>query len=174
MFLNAWKQNKMSHHLKHIWSFIKVDWRKKDFIGKGRRKTPGVSQHLELLISLPEKETCFKVTNASWNKSSACPSCCYLLPAHSTLSLWLQCCKHDDHWVVSRGSLDKTTKLISIHFDDWSFGGPLHHLRHLLWQQSLHTHKDTNTTAKAPVAKTNVFLLSMHFIFVQLNAPFRR
>lgn len=147
---------------------------KKTLLVKAEEKRQELASTWNSSSACLKRKHVLKVTNASWNKSSACSSCCYLLPAHSTLSLWLQCCKHDDHWVVSRGSLDKTTKLISIHFDDWSFGGPLHHLRHLLWQQSLHTHKDTNTTAKAPVAKTNVFLLSMHFIFVQLNAPFRR
>lgn len=52
--------------------------------------------------------------------------------AHSTLSLRLQGCKHDDHRIVSRRSLDEAPKLISIHPDDRTLGGPLHHLCHLL------------------------------------------
>lgn len=62
-----------------------------------------------------------------------------ILPADPTLSLRLQRCKHDDHRVVPGRSSDKTPKLVSIHFDDGTFGAPFHHLGHLLRQQSLHT-----------------------------------
>ncbi len=49
------ENKKLSHHLKDVRSFIKIDRCKEDFVSKGRGITPGVSQHLELLISLSEK-----------------------------------------------------------------------------------------------------------------------
>lgn len=140
----VWGFKRLSHHLKDVWSFIKINRCKKDFVSESRGIPPGVSQYLELLISLPKiggkkhfsLQTSIKMT---------CFCCSWFLPADPTLSLWLQCCEHDNNRVVSRGSLNKATEFIAIHSDDWTFGSPLHHLSHLLWQQSLNTDRQNDS-----------------------------
>lgn len=60
------------------------------------------------------------------------------IPADPALPVALQRCKHDDDGVVSGRSLYKAAKFITVHSNDGTLGGPLHHLCHFLRKESLH------------------------------------
>lgn len=122
------KGQKASHHLEDVRSFIKVHRCKEHFISKGRGITPRIGEHLVLLISLSER----KRKNCELGEPKRSYLIAALVPADATLPLRLQGRKHDDHGVVPGRGPDKTTEPVPVHLDDGTFGGPFHHLGHLL------------------------------------------
>ena len=59
------------------------------------------------------------------------------LPAYWTLSLCLQSCQHENHWIISRCCFYVLSVFVAIHSDHRLLVAPVHQLLYLITQNSL-------------------------------------
>lgn len=114
---------------KHWENFWKLSYRLK------RSWKRCCKKHLRLLNSkyppqaknnLTHTEQWLKHSLENWGEKDGKKSLWYKLPANRALPLWLESSEHHYHRVVTRWSLHKSSKFVSIHADDRAPWAPLH------------------------------------------------